>query len=73
MGIRGTLGVTIGSPAEELFVASRSLMSMVLKVNFSGGLWAVSRPTGDTGWGVEAGFFTGEDFSGEVLNSLLEQ
>ena len=70
MGFRGTLGVTIGSPTEELFVASHSLTSVAPKVNFDGGLQAVSRLTGDTEHGVGAGFFTGNDFSGEVLNSL---
>ena len=73
MGFRGTLGVTIGSPAEELFVASHSLTSMALKMNFGGGLQAASRLTGDTGHGVGASFFTGDDFSREVLNLLLEQ
>ena len=70
-GLRGTLGVTIGSPTEELFVASRSLTSVAQKVNFGSGLRALSRLTGDTG--VGASFLMGEDFSGKVLNSLSVQ
>ena len=49
MGFRGALGVTIGSPTEELIMASHSLTSVAPKVNFGGGLQAVSKPTGDTG------------------------
>ena len=54
-------------------MAFHSLMSVAPKVNFGGGLWAVSRMTGDIGWEVEAGFLTGDNFSREVLKSLSEQ
>ena len=74
MVFRGTLGVTLGSPAVELLVASHNQTSVAPKVNFSGGgqPQAASIPTGETGRTVGTAFGDGlacDSLSSEVLNS----